>query len=275
MRRAHAGPDAGDDVRARRPALERRHVEAQPGEAALAVADALEVVAVERGADRADERAPEPQPVDRPALVVVEAADLALDALRGEGRGAAAPPAGAARQVRSSASLVRLMALPHGTAGPEIHEVGVARAAAVREPGAERGVVQDLGARAGIEQRHRDPGAASPDLDRAVDAGPGRRAVRPRQREPDLRASGRRGNQRVGRRAGGSRARRRSAGVRRPFRAVGPRDRSRGRRRAGAEEDPRAHSDALPAPGSARATVSGVPSSVTASTSRASGLCRR
>jgi hypothetical protein len=67
MRRAHPRPDAGNDVRASRPALECRDVEAEPREGTLPVTDALEVVPVERGADWADERAPETQPVDGPA----------------------------------------------------------------------------------------------------------------------------------------------------------------------------------------------------------------
>ena len=84
-----------------------------------------------------------------------------------------------------------------------------------------------------------------------------------------LRAPGSGGDQRVGRPRGA-----RPFGCRR--RGVG---RSVGATKAaehhGTEEDARAHSAVLPVPGSARATVSGVPSSVTASTSRTSGLCRR
>ena len=87
VRRAHPRPDAGDEVRPRDSALERRDVEAESGKSSLAVAHALEVVPVERRADRADQRTPEAEPIHGPAFVVVEPADLSLDALRHERRG--------------------------------------------------------------------------------------------------------------------------------------------------------------------------------------------
>ena len=77
-------------------------------------------------------------------------------------------PARHASEIVSAAAA--LTAAPDRPAGPQVHEVGVPGTAVRREAGANGGVVHAARGRPGVEQRHRQPRAAAPDLDAAVDA---------------------------------------------------------------------------------------------------------
>ena len=213
----------------------------------------------------------EAQPVHGPPVVVVEPADLALDPLRGERPVAGERHAGERPGTSERASLGRLMdaPAPDGRSGDP---------RGTRRPGgsrsrAGRGGWCRSGSRGGCRCRAAAPARA---CRHGGSRSPDRRSVRPsplsgRARVNHISAPpGSGGDQRVGRRRRAlacSPAHRR--GVRRALGAAEAAEHH------GAQEDARAHSGALPVPGSARATVSGVPSSVTASTSRTSGLCRR
>ena len=251
-------------------APECRDVEARPGEPALALADAL--ACSRRGLwCRADRPAGgSAQPVERPPAFVVEPADLPVDALRGEGAVSAAPAG--TRQARQCSAAAALMAAPapDGRSGDPRGRRRPGRQR-VREAGAEGGVVHDLGARPGVEERHRHTRARHGESRCARSTQrPPVAAVGARQREPDLGAS-RAPWRPASRPAGGA-----GVGCRRRGLGRGRLARSQAAEHRGAQ-DARARSlgCAPRPPGKARATVSGVPSSVTASTSRASGLCRR